>query len=658
MSRRPTTDKPTGIEDETPSPAGSNPDGSAKTGRGPASAAGRPGPAAAPDDDDDDEDEDEDESGDDDEDDDDDLPAVFTFAEAVAALASVWRFCRPFLAARRTALLLVGLGLLIETVFNVLMPLSLKVLIDDVLENEDRELLVLLLASLGAAGIVTSVVSIWYERIDARVTAAIVADIRQRMFQHLHDLPTMFYQRVRAGDVLSRFSVDVAALESTITNAANWGVLPAMELVAGIVLLMVLNWPLALVALAILPIAFVGPRLIAPRAVSASYELKKREAATLATIQEQVGAMPVLHVFGLRKLAAGWFDVRNAAVRDAMARSTFLTTLVERSVTIAVLLLHLAVLTVGAVLAFDGTISIGTFVTFESVFWEISYNVSHLMQFAPDVIDSAGAARHIQDLLDEPVASPDRPDAVEIAGIRDGIVFESVSFGYGERQVLKRFSLEVPVGRRIAIVGASGAGKSTVLTLLMRLSDPGSGRILVDGRDVLDVTRSSLRRQIGVVFQDTVLFQGTIFDNILIGRGDATREEVLAAAKAAELHRFVRRLPKRYDTQVGERGARLSGGERQRIALARAILRNPALLVLDEATSALDARTDAAITRTIRAVGTGRTVVFVTHRLTSIVDMDEIVVMDRGRIVERGTHAQLVAAAGPYARLWAEQARG
>jgi ATP-binding cassette subfamily B protein len=594
----------------------------------------------------------------DEEDDDDDLPAQFTFGEAISAIAGVWRFCRPFLPAQRKGLVLLGFGLTVETLFNVFMPLSLKVLIDDVLENESREKLVLLLVLLGVGGLVTSAVAIWYERVDSRVTAAIVADIRNRLFAHLHDLPVAFYHRVRAGAILARFSVDMAAIESTIVNAANWGVLPAMELSAGIVLLFILNWPLALVALAILPIAFIGPRLIAPRAVSASYELKQREAAVLATVQEQVGAMPILHVFGLRSLAQGWFSVRNAAVKDAMARSTFLTTMVERSVTISVLLLHLVVLTVGAVLAFDGTISIGTFVTFESVFWEISYNVSHLMQFAPEVIESAGAARHVQDLLDEPAAAPEREGARDIDGIGSGIVFENVTFGYGdETPILRRFSLEIPAGRRVAIVGPSGAGKSTVLALLMRLADPRSGRILVDGRDVLDITRASLRQQLGVVFQDNVLFQGSIADNILIGRPDGSREEVMVAAKKAELHRFVRSLPNGYDTEVGERGSRLSGGERQRIALARAIVRDPPVLVLDEATSALDARTEAAVNRTIHGLGAGRTVVFVTHRLTSIVEMDEIVVMHRGRIAERGAHQELLARRGLYSKLWREQER-
>ncbi len=608
------------------------------------------------DEDDDDEDDDDD---DDDDDEDDEGPVTFTLKEAAGAFSTVWSFCRPFLPPHRKGLALIGIGLLVETAFNVLMPLSLKVLVDDVFENEDWNTLVTVLSVLGIAGIVVSLVAIWYERIDARVSADIIADIRERLYDHAQKLPSAFHARTRAGEVLSRFSVDMATLEESILNAANWAILPALELAVGVGLLFYLNWQLAGVALLIFPIALIGPRLIAPRAVDASYGLKTREAGALAAVQEQLGAISVIKAFSLRGLMGERFRVKNREVAVAMQRSTFLNTMVERSVTIAVLLLHLIVLGAGAYLTFEGTISLGAFIAFESVFWEISYNLAHLMQFVPVLIQSSGAARHMQELLDEPVTIADRPDATQMARPTDAIVFEKVAFGYGpRRRQLERLDLRIPVGRRVAIVGPSGAGKTTVLGLLLRLYEPQGGRIAIDGVDIRDITLDSLRGHMAVVFQDNVLFHGTIADNIRLGKPDATDAEVAAAARKAEIHRYIRGLPKGYDTIVGERGSTLSGGQRQRIAIARAVIRDPAILLLDEATSALDQTTEAALNRTLHGVAAGRTVVFVTHRLTSVTEMDEIIVMDRGRIVQRGAHADLVAAKGLYASLWRAQMKG
>jgi ATP-binding cassette subfamily B protein len=587
------------------------------------------------------------------------VPAAFTLGEAAGALTSVWTFCRPFLVRYRREIALIALGVLIETAFNVLMPLSLKVLVDDVFVRRDRHALLLILGVLGASGLLVSAVAIAYERLDARVGAAIVADIRERLFLHVQDLPTAFHAGTRAGEVLARFSVDMATLEQSVLNAANWAALPMAELIAGLALLFVLNWKLAAVTLLIFPIALVGPRLIAPRAVDASYALKGREAEALGAVHEQIGAITVIKAFGLHAVATGWFRARNREVASAMRRSTFLDAMVERSVAIAVLLLYLFVLAAGAVLAFEGVISVGTFVTFESVFWEISYNVAHVTEFVPVLIEGAGAARHMQELVDEPITIVNRPGAGELPRMREGLSFEGVSFGYVAGALdLDRLTLTIPAGRHVAIVGPSGAGKTTILGLLLRLYEPCAGRITIDGTDIAGVTMDSLRAQMAVVFQDNVLFHGTIRENIRLGRPDARDEDVVAAAKMAELHRFVRSLPRGYDTVVGERGATLSGGQRQRVAIARAIVRDPAILLLDEATSALDQATEAAISTALRGIGAGRTVIFVTHRLTSVTGMDDVVVLDRGRLVQRGTHAELLAQAGLYASLWRAQTRG
>jgi ATP-binding cassette, subfamily B, bacterial len=323
------------------------------------------------------------------------------------------------------------------------------------------------------------------------------------------------------------------------------------------------------------------------------------------------------------------------------------------------LLLHLVVLALGAYLATKGQITIGTFVTFESAFWEVSYNIAHVMHFIPVSIQSAAAVRHIQELLDQPTRGADRPGAPDLPRITNDITFDRVTFQYENSQapVLDNLSLKLNVGKRIAIVGPSGSGKSTLLNLILRLYVPDEGRVTIDGVDIRRVTRESLRSSMAVVFQENMLFNMSIRENIRLGKEGATDEEVVQAARKAEIHRYIMSLPRKYDTPVGERGDTLSGGQRQRIAIARAIVRNPSVLLLDEATSALDQTTEAAINRTLLKVAKGRTMIFSTHRLTSVVEMDEIIVISGGRAIERGSHAQLLAANGVYRKLWDDQSR-
>ncbi|WP_156639882.1 ABC transporter ATP-binding protein [Bosea sp. PAMC 26642] len=609
--------------------------------------------------DDDDDDDEDDEEDDIDDDEDHDGPVNYSAAEAAGAFSSVFAFTRPYLSAHRSGIVLVGLGLLVEMAFNVSMPLVLKYLIDEVFEEKNYSQLLLVLAVLGVAGLVTSVVAIWYEWQDAKVTSAIAADVRRNLFAHIQKLPVSFYNRSRKGEVLSRFSNDMTTYEEAVINLANWGVLPLLELIAGIVLLMVLNPQLGLLALLIFPLVLIVPRIVTPRAVLASYEVKRAQAGELGVVQENVGAQAVVKAFGLQGLSLRWFTQRNQMLRAAQQRSTFLNTIVERSITIAVLWLHLLVLAVGAYLTFNDVITIGTFVAFESVFWEITYNLNHLTQYIPVVIDAAGAVRHMNQILDEPIRVSDKPDAVEAPRITTQIAFERVSFSYdGVRRQLDRLDLVIPAGRRVAIVGPSGAGKSTLLSLLLRFYDTRQGRVTIDGVDIADVTRDSLRAQMAIVFQENVLFNTTFRENIRLGSLDASDAQVEAAARQAEIHKFIAAQPQGYETMVGERGDTLSGGQRQRIAIARALVRDPAILLLDEATSALDQTTEAAVNRTLKKIGKGRTLLFVTHRLTSVIDMDEIVVLDAGRLVQRGTHSELLKKRGGlYRRLWTDQMR-
>ncbi len=533
-----------------------------------------------------------------------------------------------------------------------------KFLIDDALGEEDFQALYTILGVLAAAGIFTSIVAVWYERWDARLGAALISDVRTRLFEHVQNLPAAFFARTRRGEILSRFSVDLAAFEGSIKSFASSAALPFLELIAGIILMLFLNWQLAAVALLVFPITLIGPRILTPKAVQANYEQKLNESALLGMVQENIAAQAVVKAFSLQRRTLGWFTMRNDEARRKIASAAFLSTMVERTVTISVLLLHLVVLAIGAYLATKGQITIGTFVTFESAFWEVSYNIAHLMHFIPVSIQAAAAVRHIQELLDEPTrGSDDRPGAPDLPRITNDITFDRVTFQYegGQAPVLDNLSLKLNVGKTIAIVGPSGSGKSTLLNLILRLYTPDEGRVTIDGVDIRKVTRASLRKSMAVVFQENMLFNMSIRENIRLGKEGATDQEVEQAARKAEIHRYIMSLPQKYDTLVGERGDTLSGGQRQRIAIARAIVRNPSVLLLDEATSALDQTTEAAINKTLLKLAKGRTMIFSTHRLTSVVDMDEIIVISGGKAIERGTHAQLLAANGVYRRLWDDQ---
>ncbi|MCP9630502.1 ATP-binding cassette domain-containing protein [Rhodopseudomonas palustris] len=600
---------------------------------------------------------DDDEDDEDDDDDDDEELVVFTAREAAGALATIARHVRPILPNYRKMVAIVVFGVVVETLFNVIMPLSLKFLIDDALGEEDFQELYKILSILAVAGVITSIVAVWYERWDARLAASVITDVRTRLFDHVQKLPAGYFARTKRGETLSRFSIDMAAFENVVEIFANTAMLPLLELIAGIILMLFLNWQLAVVALLIFPITLIGPRILTPKAVQANYEQKVQEAGLLGMVQENVAAQAVVKAFSLQRKMFGFFTLRNNTTRNKIAEAVFLRSMVERSVTVAVLLLHLVVLAIGAYLATKGQITVGTFVTFESAFWEVSYNIAHLMQFIPVAIQAAAAVRHMEELLDEPTPIADRPGAAELPRITDNIAFERVTFGYegAERPVLDNLSLKLKAGRTIAIVGPSGSGKSTLLNMMLRLYQPDEGRVSVDGVDIRKVTLESLRQSMAVVFQENMLFNMSIRENIRLGKEGATDEEVVEAAKKAEIHRYIMSLPDKYDTQVGERGDTLSGGQRQRLAIARAIVRDPSVLLLDEATSALDQTTEAAINKTLLKLARGRTMIFSTHRLTSVVEMDEIIVISGGQAIERGSHKELLAKNGVYRKLWDDQ---
>jgi ATP-binding cassette, subfamily B, bacterial len=601
--------------------------------------------------------EEEDDEEDDDDDEDEEIsPHTVSASETRNALKITADFLRPFFPAHRKGIKLILIAIVIETIYNTSFPLLLKFLIDDAINADDPRMLIIILGGMFALGVVSSIVMVWFEWLNADTGSAMIRDIRNRLFDHSQALPVDYYHKNKTGAVLQRFSGDIAQLEETINHGMQWGVLPSFELVAGVGMMFFLNWQLALVALLLFPIAIIGPRILAPRAVDASYEVKKNEAAALGVTQEVITSMGVVKAFGLQRQATGWYRSRNDNIRGSMFRMLWINGLVERSVTISVLALHLFVLALGAYLVWNDSIQLGTFVAFETLFWELSYNVGHITQFIPVMIEGSGAAKHINDYLNEPIRSTDDPGAIDLPRFEKTIAFDKVTFSYdGKQNHLNGLSLSIDAGQRVAIVGRSGAGKSTIINTLLKLYDIKKGSIKLDGIDISRVKRDSVRQQMAVVFQDNLLFNMSIMENVRLGNENASDEEVIAACKGAEIHKFVMGLPDGYHTIVGERGSTVSGGQRQRLAIARAIVRNPSILLLDEATSALDQTTERAISRTLNKVARGRTVISVTHRLTSVVSMDKVYVLEKGKLAEAGTHAELLAKKGLYYKLWQDQ---
>ena len=557
----------------------------------------------------------------------------------------------------RAALAAVGLCVLVQTAFYAAVPMSFEILIDRAILRSDRTALVTVVSLLVLGVVLMALAGLWQVWLSARIVAGLMRDLRARMFARLQHLPLGFFGRTRTGDIVTRFSGDLTTVEEICVSLVPWVAMPAVSVMVSTVLLFVLDWRLALLAMLVWPVCLLGPRWAAPRAIAASHEKREAEAAAVDLVQEAVAAQPVVRVFNL---AGRVEEAFGRTAQDLAARTERLhifSALVERLATVGTAALQVIVLGIGAALAYGGELSIGALAAFQALFLVLSEQLGYVMQYAPNVVRAAGSARRIAALLDEP-PEPDEPSgAGEGAPFARDLVLDRVSFAYdGRNDNLAEVSLSVGRGEYVTLVGPSGCGKSTVLALVARLYEPRTGAIRVDGSDLHAIGRAAWRQHLASVMQESFLFDTTIRENIRLGRFDATDAEVEDAARAAEIDGAIRAMPAGYDTRVGRGGGQLSGGQRQRIAIARAILRRPSLLLLDEATSALDAASEAAINATLRRLSAGRTVISATHRLATVVDADRVFVLADGRLVEEGRHTDLLARGGIYAGLWEKQA--
>jgi ATP-binding cassette subfamily B protein len=555
----------------------------------------------------------------------------------------------------RTALAL--FFLLLATGVSLLPPYLAALAIDHGIQKQDSQALLIVTVLFVLAGIATIVTSAFQTYFTGWTGERILADLRNKLFRHLQRLSLGFYERNRAGVIISRLTNDVEALDQLVTDGFTSLVQNSLTLIGTAIILFLLDWRLALAVLTILPLLIVATALFRKHSARAYRQVRERLGMVTATLAEDIAGMRVVQAFTRESEQERAFREVNLAYRAANHRTIVLNGLYFPFVDFLSAIATAVVLGYGGYLVFDGNMTVGTLFAFVGYLANFFDPVQQLSQLYNTFLSAVAALDQITRVLDEEPEVRDKPNAVDLPRIDGHVQFENVRFGYGKGDdVLHGISLDVPAGTTVALVGHTGAGKSTIAKLLARFYEPRSGGITIDGLDLNDVTQESLRRQLGVVPQEGFLFAGTVRDNIAFGQPDATDDQILRAAKTVGAHDFIVQLEDGYDTNLQERGTRLSNGQRQLVALARALLADPRILILDEATSAVDIGTEQKIERALRLLLAGRTAFIIAHRLSTIRGADLIVVLEHGRVIEQGTHDELLARRGLYTSLYGDWA--
>lgn len=611
----------------------------------------------------------------------------------------VWDFARPY------TWPVIGLlfTILLISSISLISPLLYRDLIDNAIPNGDFRRLNFLALGMIAIPIVNGMIGVWQRQVNATIGEGVIYDLRRALYAHMQRMSLRFFTQTRTGELMSRLNNDVIGAQNAISNTLVTIVSNIVSLIATLAIMFALEWRLTLLGLAILPLFILPARRVGRMLRGLSRQSMEYNAEMNATMNETLNISGALLVklFGREKSEMERFsqhatEVKNIGVRSAVVGHWFFMLLgVVSAVGSAV------VFWVGGHLVLRGEFTIGTIVAFGTYLTQLYGPLMQLtnaqVQFAQNMV----SFERVFEVLDIPVEIDEKPNASVLPQVDGQIQFENVSFAYAglgkeiaaldeiarvtwrgsfeahlkrgkEKQAevsggtpeggesspqwaLKDLNFSIQPGELAALVGPSGAGKSTITYMIPRLYDPTKGRVLIDGQDIQDVTLNSLANNIGMVTQETYLFYDTIRANLLYARPDASENDMIAAAKAANIHDFIAGLPDKYDTVVGERGYRLSGGERQRMAIARVVLRDPRILVLDEATSSLDSLSEELIQQALKEVMKGRSSLVIAHRLSTILAADQILVMDRGRLVQKGTHDELLTEGGLYKTLYETQ---
>jgi len=610
-------------------------------------------------------------------------------------LRRIFTYARPH--AKSVAIVLVTIVAI--SLLELIPPLLYRDLIDNVLPN--RNVTRLNWLALGMIGIplFSGLINIVQRHFSARAGEGIIFDLRQQMYDHLQGMGLRFFTDTKAGEIISRFNNDVIGAQNAITGTVPNVVTNTVTLVSTLVVMISIEWRLAVLALIVLPLFLLPARRVAGLFRSIRREASEQN-ATMSTIVNETltinGAL-LVKTFGRQAYEGGRFRTANAAVRDIGIRRARVGQLFFMGMSIAGTLGTALIYWVGGHLVLSGAISVGTIVAFVAYLFRLYGPITALTNVQVEFATSMVSFERVFEYLDKPLEIVNAPNAIILTEreTKGHVRFEDVSFSYREleasdppvvapavngaptnglaheladmleesastarrQHALANVSFEMKPGQLVALVGPSGAGKTTITYLLPRLYDPTVGRITLDGHDLRTIDLPSLAQQMGMVTQETYLFHDTIRANLLYARAGATHAEVEAACRAANIHNFIASLPEGYDTMVGERGYRLSGGEKQRIAIARVILKDPRILILDEATAHLDSQSEALIQAALEPLFQGRTSLVIAHRLSTILRADKILVLRQGQLVEQGTHHELLAQGGLYAELYETQFR-
>ena len=628
-------------------------------------------------------------------------------------LLRVWEFARPY--TKHVLLLLVTI--LLTTAITLVSPLLMRALIDDAIPNGDRRLLNFLALGLIAVPVLNGLVGVWQRDLSAFVGESIIFDLRNTVYGHFQHMSLRFFTQSRTGELMSRLNNDVVGAQQAVSNTLISIISNIVQVVATLSIMIALEWRLTLLGLLVVPFFYLPARRIGRILRDLRRKSMILNAEMNATMNETLNVSGALLVklFGREERELSRFRRDSAAVRDLGVRSAVIGRWFFMVLGIIGAIGTALVYWVGGYLTIEGAFTIGTIVAFGAYLSQLYGPLMALTNSPVEFAQSMVSFERVFEVLDIPVEISEKPDARQLQDIRGSLTFEGVSFDYtklptgqrgglsevvryswgGNDTLLRRgrnpkevavpnkeqngtggdsggnlaegvterrialqdINFHIKPGQLVAMVGPSGAGKTTITYLIPRLYDPTDGRVLIDGHDLRDVTLNSLSDNIGMVTQETYLFYDTIRANLLYARPDATDDQMIAAAQAANIHDFIISLPEGYDTVVGERGYRLSGGERQRVAIARVILKDPRILVLDEATSHLDSLSEALIQEALQRVMESRTSLVIAHRLSTILAADLILVVNQGQLVEMGTHGDLIGKDGLYASLYETQFR-